>query len=71
MLYLIEYLDLFDGKFLNDEKRNEARFILISKLWFERKKTLTLFEKFDCNRRERNVDSAKKFNAENNNESYS
>lgn len=25
MLYLIEYLDLFDGKFLNDDKRNEAR----------------------------------------------
>ena len=25
MLYLIEYLDVFDGKFLSNEKRNEAR----------------------------------------------
>ena len=26
MLYRIEYLDAFDGKFLNNDKRNEARF---------------------------------------------
>ena len=35
---------------------------MIFKLWFERKKTLTLFEKFDC-REDKNVDSAKKMNA--------
>ena len=26
MFYLIEYLDVFDGKFLKNDKRNEARF---------------------------------------------
>ena len=26
MLYRIEYVDVFDGKFLNNDKRNEARF---------------------------------------------